>query len=155
MPNFSGIWSSSQQFQARGQNIWPKTPGAPTIGTATAGNSLCASVAFTAPTCAGVPASISSYTVTSTPGCITASGAASPITVSGLTNATSYTFKVKATNATGTGPCSAASNSITASSAGSQSYTSAGTYSWVAPSGVTSVSVVLGAEDISQVLVVA
>lgn len=143
MPNFSGIWSATQQFQARGQNIWPKPPGAPTIGTATAGNSLCASVTFTAPSCTGYPAGVSSYTVTSTPGCFTASGAASPLTVTGLTNATSYTFKVKATGTGGLiGPCSAASNSITASNAGSQSYTTAGTYSWVAPAGVTSVSVV-------------
>ena len=143
MPNFSGIWSTAQQFQARGQNIWPKPPGAPTIGTATAGNSLCASVTFTAPGCTGYPTGVSSYTATSTPGCFTASGAASPLTVAGLTNGTSYTFKVKATGSGGlTGPCSAASNSITASNAGSQSYTTAGSYSWVAPAGVTSVSVV-------------
>lgn len=144
MPNFSGIWSAAQQFQARGQNIWPKPPCAPTIGTATAGSSLCASVTFSAPACTGkYPSGISSYTVTSTPGGFTASGAASPLTVTGLTNATSYTFKVKANGSNGlTGPCSASSNSITASNAGSQSYTSSGTYSWVAPAGVTSVSVV-------------
>lgn len=136
-----GIWTVQQQMQARGASVWPSRPGAPTIGTATAG-STSASVAFTAPDCAGYPA-ITSYLATSTPGCFTNTGASSPIVVSGLTNGTSYTFKVKATNASGTGPCSAASNSVVpAIPTGSQSYTSAGTYSWVAPSGVTAVSVV-------------
>ena len=143
MPNASGVWSLSQQFQARGQGLWPAAPGAPTIGTATAGSSLCASVTFTAPGCTGYPAGVTSYTVTSTPGCVTKTGASSPLVVTGLTNGTSYTFKVKATGSSGlTSVCSAASNSITASSAGQQAYTAAGTYSWVAPTGVTSVSVV-------------
>ena len=142
MPNFSGIWSITQQMQAKGASTWPALPGAPTIGTATAGSSLCASVAFTAPACAGYPASVTGYRVISTPGCLTATGASSPLTVTGLTNATSYTFKVQATNATGYGALSSASNSITATNASSQSYTSSGLYTWVAPSGVTSVSVV-------------
>jgi len=143
MPNFSGIWTVTQQMQAKGASTWPATPGAPTIGTATAGSSLCASVTFTAPSCIGYPATgITGYRVISTPGCITATGASSPLTVTGLTSATSYTFKAQATNATGYGPLSAASNSITATNANSQSYTTAGTYSWVAPSGVTTVSVV-------------
>ncbi|MBV8465894.1 MAG: fibronectin type III domain-containing protein [Burkholderiales bacterium] len=86
-------------------------PGAPTIGTATAGN-VSASVAFSAPAFNGGSA-ITSYTVTASPGGATASGAASPITVAGLTNGTSYTFTVTATNAIGTGAASAASNSVT------------------------------------------
>ena len=117
-------------------------PGAPTIGTATAGSSLCASVTFTAPVCTGSPPGITGYRVISTPGCLTTTGASSPLVVTGLTAATSYTFKAQATNAVGYGPLSAASNSITASSSGSQSYTTSGTYTWVAPSGVTAVSVV-------------
>ena len=48
MPNFSGKWSLSQQFTAIGQSLWPRIPGAPTIGTATGGNAQ-ASVTFTAP----------------------------------------------------------------------------------------------------------
>ena len=112
MPNFAGAWTLNQQAYARGQNIWPAVPGAPTIGTATAGSSS-ASVTFTAPTNAGYPATITGYTVTSSPGGFTGTGASSPITVSGLTNGTAYTFTVAATNATGTGPASAASNSAT------------------------------------------
>ena len=44
---------------------------------------------------------------------ITAHGAASPITVPGLTNGTSYTFTVIATNVAGPGAASAASNPVT------------------------------------------
>lgn len=85
-------------------------PNAPTIGTPTPGNAQ-ASVAFTAPSWNGGSA-ITSYTATSTPGSLTTSGASSPLVVTGLTNGTSYTFKVHATNAIGTGPDSAASNNV-------------------------------------------
>lgn len=143
MPNFSGIWTVTQQMQARGASTWPATPGAPTIGTATAGSTLCASVTFTAPSCTGYPAGVTGYRVISTPGCFTATGASSPLVVTGLTLASSYTFKAQATNSTGYGPLSAASNSITASQPTCSTYTSIGTYSWVAPAGVTSVAVLL------------
>ena len=86
-------------------------PGAPTIGTATAGDAQ-ASVTFTAPTFKG-GATITGYTVTSCAGGVTGTGAASPITVSGLTNGVAYTFTVTATNSAGTGSASAASNSVT------------------------------------------
>jgi hypothetical protein len=86
-------------------------PGAPTIGIASAGNTE-AIVRFTTPASNGGSA-ITGYTVTSSPGNITRTGIASPITVTGLTNGTAYTFTVKATNAIGTGPASAASNSVT------------------------------------------
>lgn len=86
-------------------------PGAPTNANATAGDGQ-ASVAFSAPSSNGGSA-ITSYTVTSSPGGITASGSSSPITVAGLTNGVAYTFTVAATNGVGTGPSSAASNSVT------------------------------------------
>ncbi len=85
-------------------------PGAPTIGTATAGNAQ-ASVTFTAPAFTG-GAAITSYTVTANPGGATASGVGSPITVAGLNNGTGYTFSVTATNSVGTGLASAASNFV-------------------------------------------
>jgi Protein of unknown function (DUF1566)/Fibronectin type III domain len=88
-----------------------KVPNAPTIGTATAG-SASASVTFTAPSDVGGGA-ITGYSVVSTPSGIIGTGASSPVTVSGLTNGTAYTFKVFATNAYGPSPLSAASNSVT------------------------------------------
>ena len=90
-----------------------KRPDAPIIGTATLGNTE-ATVPFTAPSSDGGSA-ITSYTATSSPGGITGtlsqSGSGS-ITVTGLTNATAYTFTVTATNAIGTSVASAASNSV-------------------------------------------
>ncbi|SIO39188.1 Putative Ig domain-containing protein [Bradyrhizobium erythrophlei] len=88
-------------------------PGAPTIGTATAGNAQ-ARVSFTAPASDG-GAAITGYTVTSSPGGATATGSSSPITVTGLSNGTAYTLTVTATNGIGTGSASAASNSVTPS----------------------------------------
>ena len=87
-------------------------PGAPTSATATAGDTQ-ASVGFTAPASNG-GAGITSYTVTVSPADVSpVSGASSPIVVMGLTNGQSYTFTVAANNSAGTGPASAASNSIT------------------------------------------
>lgn len=88
-------------------------PGAPLIGTATAGNAQ-ATVNFTAPASAG-GASITGYTATSNPGGITATSgsSATSMTVTGLTNGTAYTFTVTANNSAGTGITSGASNSVT------------------------------------------
>jgi uncharacterized protein (TIGR02145 family) len=88
-------------------------PGAPTIGTATSGNTQ-ATVTFTAPGSNGGSA-ILSYTVTSSPGGITGTGSSSPIIVTGLTNGTSYTFTVVATNINGNSSPSSPSNSVTPS----------------------------------------
>ncbi len=96
------------------------TPGAPTIGTATGGDTT-ASVTFTAPASNGGSA-ITGYTVTSSPGGLTGTGATSPISVTGLTNGTAYTFTVTATNAVGTGSASAASNSVTPAAVGAPAY---------------------------------
>ncbi len=87
-------------------------PGAPTIGTATKLSSTSARIAFTAPASNG-GASISTYTVSSTPGNIVASAGTSPITITGLTPATAYTFTVKATNYVGESIASQPTVSIT------------------------------------------
>lgn len=83
-------------------------PTAPTIGTATAGAES-ATVAFTASTQGGP---VTTFTALSNPGSITGTGT-SPVTVSGLTAGTAYTFTVRGNNATGSSEYSSASNSIT------------------------------------------
>jgi uncharacterized repeat protein (TIGR03803 family) len=93
-------------------SVTPATvPGAPTMGTATAGDGQ-ATVSFTPPASNGGSA-ITGYTVTSSPGGIEKTGTVSPITVTGLINGTTYTFTVTAANAIGSGPASNASNSVT------------------------------------------
>lgn len=93
-------------------SVTPATlPGAPTNVTAVAGVGK-ATVSFTAPASNGGSA-ITSYTVTSNPGGKTGTGTTGPVTVTGLTNGIAYTFTVRATNAVGTGPSSAPSNSVT------------------------------------------
>lgn len=121
-----------------------RVPNAPTIGTATDSKTDgSVSVAFTAPSCVGGGA-ITGYTAVANCGSKFGSGSSSPITVTGLTNCTAYTFKVYANNAFGPSAYSASSNSVTPTKipTGQQAYTTSGTYSWVAPTGVTSVSVV-------------
>ena len=56
---------------------------------------------------------ITGYTATSSPGSFTCSATVPTCIVTGLTNGTSYTFSVTATNAQGTGPASAASTPVT------------------------------------------
>ena len=108
-------------------SVTPGVPGAPTDAKATAGNAS-ASVSFTAPASDG-GAAISGYTVTAIDGTNpadggqSASGSASPITVSGLTNGDSYTFTVTATNADGTGVASAPSNTVTPEAQGAPTIT--------------------------------
>ena len=103
MPNYQGVWNLSEQYQAIGSQNWPMAPGAPTGVSASAGDTQ-ATVSFTAPTFQGVPPSITGYLVTSDPGAFTNTGSASPITVTGLSNGTSYTFSVQATNGVQYGP---------------------------------------------------
>ncbi len=103
----------------------PTAPGAPTINTATPGNGQ-VSVAFTAPASDGGSA-ITGYTVTASPGGFTASGAASPLVVTGLANGTAYTFTVTATNATGTSTASAASAAVTPKAAQTITFGNPGT----------------------------
>lgn len=88
-------------------------PGQPIIGLATYGIAS-ATVSWTAPTNDGGLA-ITSYTITSTPGSLTSTvdGTLRTGTVFGLTNGTSYTFTVYATNGIGSSSQSSASNSVT------------------------------------------
>ncbi|MBI2172181.1 MAG: fibronectin type III domain-containing protein [Chloroflexi bacterium] len=93
--------------------VTPKgVPLPPTNVIATAGNAF-ATVTWSAPTDTG-GSPILLYTVTSIPGGISVATAASVLTatVIGLTNGTSYTFTVVATNAVGEGPASAPSNAV-------------------------------------------
>src|SRR3984957_3413420 len=85
-------------------------PSAPTGATATAGNAQ-ATIDWTAPANNG--STITGYTVTSSGGqtCTWTSGPLA-CTMTGLTNGTSYTFTVTATNGVGTGSASDPSNSV-------------------------------------------
>ena len=87
-------------------------PGAPTAVAAVATGQTTATVSFVAPVSNGGSA-ITTYTVTSAPGGVTASGNASPIFITGLTAATAYTFTVTATNALATSVASAPSIAVT------------------------------------------
>lgn len=90
----------------------PKTvPSSPTDVTATAGDKQ-ATVSFSIPSVNG-GSPITGYEVTASPGNITAIGAASPITVTGLSNGTMYTFTVKAVNGAGSSAASAVSKEVT------------------------------------------
>lgn len=88
-------------------------PGAPTGVAATAGDAS-ATVSWSAPASDG-GSPITGYTVTSSPGGKTCTWTTGPLscTVTGLTNGTAYTFRVRATNGVGDGALSAASNSVT------------------------------------------
>jgi len=86
-------------------------PYRPVIGTATdGGTGTTVSVAFTANNSGGAGIT---YTALSSPGSLTGTGSSSPVTVSGLTSGTAYTFQVKAGNSLGDSAYSAASNSVT------------------------------------------
>jgi len=112
--NASGVGQTSQSFS---NVIYPgQVPAAPTIGTAVAENGQ-VRVSWTAPVANGGPA-INAYVVTPIVGYF----ALAPVTfntdrtnrlITGLTNGTTYRFKVAARNQVGTGPQSVASNAAT------------------------------------------
>jgi|11_taG_2_1085331.scaffolds.fasta_scaffold13373_3 hypothetical protein len=86
-------------------------PDAPTGVSGTAGDTQ-VDVSFTSPSDVGGSA-ITEYLVTDSTKTHTATGSSSPVTVTGLTNGTSYTFNVWAINAFGWSVASDASGSVT------------------------------------------
>ena len=100
MPLFLGAFDSGGDQ--------PTAPGTPTaVGGNTTATLTYAACSYTGKTDTVI------YTATSTPGSITATGL-SPLTVTGLTNGTSYTFKITGTTDYGVAsPASAASNAVT------------------------------------------
>lgn len=111
------------------------SPGAPTVISATAGNTQ-AVVSFTAPASDG-GSPITIYTATC--GGVSATGTNSPITVTGLTSGMAYTCSVTAANSAGTSPASAASNSVTPSASVTSNTvsTSAGANGSISPASQT------------------
>ena len=117
-------------------------PGAPTSVSGSSATCSSVSVSFSAPACNG-HLTIDSYQAISSPGCITASASASPISVTGLSPSTAYTFRVRAHNSKGYGSYSSASASVSTGVArGCATYTTPGTYTWAVPSGVSKISIV-------------
>ena len=113
-------------------------PSAPQSVSASASGSTTANVSWSAPADNG-GAAITSYSIYWSGGS-TSTGSTS-VGVGGLTASTSYTFTVYATNSAGTGS-GTASNSITTSAPRDAAlYTSPGSYTFVVPAGVTSISV--------------
>jgi DNA-binding beta-propeller fold protein YncE len=94
-----------------------QTPGAPTHVTATTSGRRRANVTWQSPRDGGLPII---YNIIPAPACPFCTGLNTPstsgipdATITGLTPRQSYTFKVRATDAAGTGPVSAPSNAIT------------------------------------------
>ena len=139
--------SGALQAVFQNQRRFTTVPGTPTVGTATKTGVTTATVTFTQPASNGGTA-ITQYRAISTPDSITATldqAGSGTISMTGLNGATSYTFTVRATNSVGNSAESSASNSITTDVAAGQAYFGSGavgTFSWVAPVGVTSVSAV-------------
>lgn len=117
----------------------PTSVSASNSGSGRAFNNGAASVSFTAPSTSKLP--VTSYTVTSSPGSFTASGASSPLTVTGLQSNTAYTYTVTAASAAGTSSASSASSSVTATTVPQAPTIGTATFS----SGATSVTFTAGA----------
>jgi methionine-rich copper-binding protein CopC len=106
-------------FSALSNTVSPTTataPGAPTIGTTTAGNAS-ATLRWTAPASNGGSA-ITGYTVRAFAGTVLArtqavTGNVGTVVVTGLTNGTAYTFDVAAVNGVGTSGFSARTAAVT------------------------------------------
>ena len=118
------------------------TPTAVDAGTNVAYGSGAAAVSFTPSSSGGLA---SSFTATSTPGSITATGASSPVTVTGLTLGTSYTFTVISSNGYGNSLATSPSNSITTTSVPQAPTIGTATDSATAAGGTVSLTFTAGA----------
>lgn len=114
------VWLMATVVFATASSGTASAPGAPTGVTATPGDGT-ATVSWTAPSNGG--SAITSYTVTpyvgsaaQTPTTVSGSPLWTSTTISGLTDGSSYTFTVTATNAVATGPASPPSSAVTPSS---------------------------------------
>jgi hypothetical protein len=85
-------------------------PGAPAHVVAV-GKNRRAIVRFSRPSANGAP--ITAFTIAAVPGSARASAPTSPATIGGLVDGRRYRFRVRATNAAGTGPWSVPSNIVT------------------------------------------
>jgi len=106
----NALYAAAPQV-TQGITVAASVPGAPVLTGVLAGNTQ-ATVSF-ADQGGNGGSPITRYTVTASPGNITASGARSPISVLGLTNGTAYTFTVTAQNAVGSSAPSAPSSPVT------------------------------------------
>lgn len=105
----SGLAGSRFKDASAGTAKVVDVPDQPTVNAATNSGSG-ASVSFSASSKGGIP---TAYTLTSSPGGVTATGNTSPIIITGLTPSTAYTFTVRAENTRGNSPQSGASGSVT------------------------------------------
>jgi len=116
-------------------------PGIPTGVSATATSSSVISVSFSAPASNG-GASIDYYQAVCTGSGTNSATGTSPISVTGLSASTAYTFQVRAHNSIGYGSYSSSTGTATTQAViGSVSFNCPGQYSWTVPAGVTSISV--------------
>lgn len=140
-----GIFSLNEQVLLKASGAWaapPAPPAAPTTVTASYSFSTSqATITFNIPSVLN-GSTITGYTVISSGG-QTVTGTSSPIVMSGLSVGPEYTFTVVANSTVGNSSASTQSNSMrTTVPMGQQVYSTYGAYSWIAPDGVTSVSVV-------------
>ncbi len=111
---YNSDWFGNPAFGAPVTPRAPTVPGAPSIGVPTAGN---AAVLVRWSAAAANGSAVSSYTVRAYRGStlvktVTASGSATSLLVSGLSNGAGHTFSVTARNSLGYGPTSARSASV-------------------------------------------
>ncbi|MFS1514442.1 fibronectin type III domain-containing protein [Chengkuizengella sp. SCS-71B] len=108
----TAINESGESDESEEVNATPKTvPTAPTNITATAGKNGKVTVQFTPPTDDG-GSEITGYEVSALPGNIKEIGTESPMTITGLSNGTNYSFTVKAINSVGKSEASEESNAV-------------------------------------------